>query len=938
MTSDQIRGLLQEANAMPYGPSKVAAVEQAIRHADADGDDELRFMARMLATDSYEHGGEPAKAFVTFSWCLAEFDANPGRFDRSVDGHLRWQFKYVTNALPRFPQLPLARTFAVLDDMERRYRAGGHSLHAVYAQRWSVARHVGDVAAADRWFDRWSAAAPDENSDCAGCDPTGKVWHLRDRGRWEEAVALADPVLGGELTCVEQPKAILTALLLPYLRTGRLDHARVAHLRAYRSMRDDIGDLGGIAEHLDFCTVTGNAARGLEIVRRHVDWLDRAPSPFSAMGFAAAAARVLALAAEAGQGEVPVRRAGADVPVTELARSLAAQARELAARFDARNGTGHQGERIEGVLTAVKLLDLSLSASGAVAGSPGRSASAAAPVVPDGVDPMDLITQVEQSRRAGRGQEAAALFAVFEQRFGAADLDRAVAARLEDERGYRLAGVGDIEAGAKHWSTARELYRAVGDEPRAAQAAGALALAWCLMGRSEEGLAGLTQSAEYLAEHGEPRARAVSRLRLAHAYAVAQRLDESLAELARADVIAGETGVPSVLADVALLRAQLLAQADRLDEAREAALKARDLYRTLGDEDLARASLLLGELAPEGADEERLAAFEEAVQVASGEELVVALVARARAKRALDRAGDAVDDLVEALGLASAAGQLEQAALLRLELADAYFAAGRPLDAAEVAEEALPVLAAADVTPAVDQARYLLVGIYRQLDENDRALALLEVLAERLSGFDQLADAARMREEAGDLLYRVDRDAEAAARFGDAAAAFGAAEDRLGVARALRRRAVSWHWAQQPQRAREALAEADRAAAALPVELADEPPVVWERAMLGYDAARVLVGAGDLAEALERLAAGPDALRGIGAFGEAAATELLIGEVLLRLERPAEAESLLRQLVGGLPRDAAMLPNAAWLLAQAIQAQGRPDEAALLRDEYGLTE
>src|SRR5690606_35964307 len=111
--------------------------------------------------------------------------------------------------------------------------------------------------------------------------------------RHEEAVALGDPVLSGQLTCSEQPQSMLTTLMVPYLRTGRLEQARDAHRRAYRLERSQLADLASIADHIEFCARTGNEARALEMVERHLGWLDRAPSPWAAMMFAASAALAL---------------------------------------------------------------------------------------------------------------------------------------------------------------------------------------------------------------------------------------------------------------------------------------------------------------------------------------------------------------------------------------------------------------------------------------------------------------------------------------------------------------------------------------------------------------------------------------------------------------------------------------------------------------------
>jgi cellulose synthase operon protein C len=291
-SGEELWGLLREAYHMPYGGAQIALVEQVMQHADAAGLDELRLAARLFATTAYVHGGEPAKSFVTFSWCRSEYDAHPERFDAEDEHTLLWHFKYMVNGLLKFPAVPLARTYDVLDDMERRFRAGGHSLHAVYAYRHQVAAHVGDPAA-EEWYGKWNAAPRDRNSDCAGCDPGQKVDHLIAAGRDEEAVDMAAAVLAGRLTCVEQPHSILTSLMVPYVRTGRESEAVDAHRRGYRGVRGNIADMQSVADHIDFCARTGNEVRGLELLQRHLPWLDRAPSPHAEMWFSVTAALLL---------------------------------------------------------------------------------------------------------------------------------------------------------------------------------------------------------------------------------------------------------------------------------------------------------------------------------------------------------------------------------------------------------------------------------------------------------------------------------------------------------------------------------------------------------------------------------------------------------------------------------------------------------------------
>ncbi|WP_234401878.1 hypothetical protein, partial [Thermobifida halotolerans] len=295
MSGHDWRDVAERASALPYGRARSTALEKALQLASLDGaDEEELFWLRMSLTQAYKYGGEPARAFATFTRCLSAFDAAPTRYGPHANHQLLWQFKWMVVSLIDFPEIPLDRTRAVLDDMERRYREGGHSLHAVHGLRCRVARHLGDVAAADAAFELWRTTARDETSDCEGCVPSGMASHLVWRGAHEEAIAVAEPVLSGRLTCIEQPQGILTTLMEPYLRTGRHDAAADAHRRTYRvHRRQEEHYLSSIGDHLFFCALTGNHARGLEILERHLGALDEPPSPMDAMDFAASAALLL---------------------------------------------------------------------------------------------------------------------------------------------------------------------------------------------------------------------------------------------------------------------------------------------------------------------------------------------------------------------------------------------------------------------------------------------------------------------------------------------------------------------------------------------------------------------------------------------------------------------------------------------------------------------
>jgi tetratricopeptide (TPR) repeat protein len=956
---DEVRDLLEQCADLPYGPSQVSRIDEIIRYADSLGDRRLRFDARMVGSDAYTFGGEPAKAFVTFSWCLTEFDRHPELFNDWDDEQLRWHYKWIISALRDFPEIPLARTASLLEDMERRYRLGGHSQHAVYALRWRLARHVGDTSAADEWYERWCAAPRDENSDCEGCDPTSKVEHLVERGRDDEAIALAEPVLAGQLTCHQQPHSMLTELMIPYLRTGQFDKARQAHLRGYRGFRDRLADLVEIAQHIEFCGLTGNEARGLELIERHLDWLDRAPSPRSAMRFAAAAGLVLCRLVAAGRGDLTIYRRAAgersagDVAVAVLAEELSAVARAQAARFDERNGTTHCSEEVERRLGADRIVEyLPLSAVARAGGGhsttaaawAARSESLAAAVaaeLPAEIDLDGLLVFADQAYWVlDDDQRALTLWSIVVQRFAGRTLSgRQRAQVLEAMARVALYVEHDPAAAEQPLAEAVGRYRDEGDEVAARLAETWLGSVRCQLGQVPDAISLIVAAVEWLRDSGEYRAVTRGELRLAESLAMAGRLDEAVAavERARATAEADPAVTIGVRIDLtasclALWTGQfpLASQLARQSIAESTRLRRRDL--------VGLSQACLGYALDNAGDEKNaLEAYDFALGECTDERLYEQLQsARAHLLAGSSRAAEAVDPLVEIVAKLVASGSESEAATAQFDLAIAYHAAGQLLDAAETAETAVRALEAVGQPAEADRCRYRLSKIYVDLDEAELALAMLDELVGRLDGYDNLPIRAQVHEDAARILFASDRDAVAAARFALADECFLSADLPHDALRARRARAVALSWTDDvPEQSLLVLEQADHLASILP---ADDPATVYELAMLDADAARVLANLGRASDAVERLATVPARLRAIDAYGEALDAELLTARLLLGLDQVTVGERLLRSVVASSPTDSPVHRSAAWSLIAVLEETGRAEEATTLRTTYGVTE
>ncbi|MFF4590029.1 tetratricopeptide repeat protein [Streptomyces sp. NPDC001388] len=479
---DSLRRAMAENGERPEGPARNARAEQLLAEAEKLNIPLAVIEALGHQLKVYNYSSEKDKMFVPFARLLRMWDERPGDFDEYETHSLHWVFKWMSAGMLDQPHVPLASVEKWLGEMEHRYRLAGHSERAVRSAEFSVAAHVGDVPRAERAFAAWMAADRDAMADCHACELHGQGWWRAEQGRDEEALRLWAPVLEGEYTCAHEPHTVLASSLVPLLRLGRVDEARAHHLRGFRLVRSMESMRGAYADHVEFCALTGNEARGLELLAERPAYFTDEGHPRSKLEFLSVVALLMGRLSERGLGGQPVPGpAGREWTADGLAAHARAEALALAARFDERNGTAHVGERARARMEQRPLVErLPL---GVRAARPVRAAVVAPPPVPEARD-------AEETREAG-GAGLDALLAEARRlsdtlRPDAVEAWAAVARAAGSVEGVELdardrAEIAEHEAlalgpeGAETFERAAELYAEAGDpgEALAARARGA---------------------------------------------------------------------------------------------------------------------------------------------------------------------------------------------------------------------------------------------------------------------------------------------------------------------------------------------------------------------------------------------------------------------------------------------------------------------------------
>ncbi|MFJ3718035.1 hypothetical protein [Streptomyces sp. NPDC090057] len=394
-TTDELYQALQENDRRPYGRTRTVTAEELVEAAEQFAEPVPLVHALLELQEAYTYGSEPRKSPVVFARLLTLFDEQPDVFDERLRHMLFWRFKWVANALLALPEVPLASLRQWLTEMRDRYEKAGLGLQPYYGQAYQLAAHLGEGTPLA--YELWAGRTRTRLSDCEACE----ICEICERARYhlaagddERALRIWEPVLAGKESCQEEPSRSISYALLPLLRTGLTERARELHLAGYRGCRRNPSMSGEVGRHLEFCALTGNEARGLELLAENRNLFDEVDSPFDLLDFLTGVEVLLQRVELLGHGELPAAGyAGRSWTVSGLRAEVCGRADDLASRFDARNGTTAHTDRRRARLDRTPLtesLELTLRSRGLDDAVPAAAPAArTAAAVPD--TPAELI-------------------------------------------------------------------------------------------------------------------------------------------------------------------------------------------------------------------------------------------------------------------------------------------------------------------------------------------------------------------------------------------------------------------------------------------------------------------------------------------------------------------------------------------------------------------
>ncbi|MFE2710063.1 hypothetical protein [Streptomyces mirabilis] len=354
--TDELFQALQENDRRLYGRTRTVTAEELVDVAEQFAEPVPLVHALLELQEAYTYGSEPRKSPVVFARLLTLFDEQPDVFDERLRHMLFWRFKWVANALRQLPEIPVTSLRQWLTEMRDRYEKADLGLQPYYGQAYQLAAHVGEDTTLA--YELWAGRTRTRLSDCEACEICERALYYLTAGDDERALRTWESVLAGKESCQEEPARSVSYALLPLLRTGSTDRARELHLVGYRSCRRNPSMSQEVGRHLEFCALTGNEARGLELLAENRNLFDEVDSPLDLLGFLTGVEVLLQRVELLGHGELPTAGySGRTWTVAGLRAEVRGRADDLAARFDARNGTTAHTDRRRRRLGRAPLLE-----------------------------------------------------------------------------------------------------------------------------------------------------------------------------------------------------------------------------------------------------------------------------------------------------------------------------------------------------------------------------------------------------------------------------------------------------------------------------------------------------------------------------------------------------------------------------------------------------
>lgn len=348
---------------MEHGKARAAAIRSAIEAADAHEDTPFRIYFRLELCEESDFYGDSMDMMVIFPEVLAIVDRYPDTPSTCFDSyykvamkHVLWVYKWILGNCRLFYQIPMADCLKFFEDFKRRSLAYGYNLRPYYYLLYEFYEKIDPIKAKEA-FSAFERLPRDGNCDCKACERNSIIEYWLKNGEFERAKELAADIENFTLRCGHDRKAawlrLKTHYMQYYLKRGEFEEAlKYCCILERQTLQDTEFQCW---DSFLYCYAYLDMGKALRIYKAHwKDWLEeRNPSEiFDTSINIARFFKKLMEERKTGTIKLPLDAAfplyqeSGQYRLADLYQYYYNRAKEIAEKFDQRNGSDHYHKRL----------------------------------------------------------------------------------------------------------------------------------------------------------------------------------------------------------------------------------------------------------------------------------------------------------------------------------------------------------------------------------------------------------------------------------------------------------------------------------------------------------------------------------------------------------------------------------------------------------------
>lgn len=353
--------LLEETG---HGKPAMEVLRYAIEEADRHQDIPYMFAFRIRFCRESTFYGDALELMVMFPELLALADRYPDQpgdpryvFEYEAE-HVMWVYKWVLDSCMDFYQISMEDCKKFLEDYRERCIRMGLSLRNYYCTMYSFYWRI-DREFSEACFHKFEKLPRDGHSDCRACERNVEIHFYLDKENLKKAAQLSADIENFRLTCGKREKMSAWLRLKIAYMNYYMDHGDYETAQGYAKLVER--HLSGETEYEcweDFlvCYAHTNIGRALKIYKIHwKEWLNLR-CPMDSYHTEKSICMFFRELKKARKGTTvklhydssfPLYREDGQYQIVDLLDFYYRRAKDMAEKFDCRNGTGYYVEKLE---------------------------------------------------------------------------------------------------------------------------------------------------------------------------------------------------------------------------------------------------------------------------------------------------------------------------------------------------------------------------------------------------------------------------------------------------------------------------------------------------------------------------------------------------------------------------------------------------------------